>query len=334
MQLLMRKLNLTLTFSLIVIFCLTTLTTNASTPKAIFIIVDGIPADVIESVETPYLDEIASAGGNANTNGYTKAYTGGEVGGPTQSPTISAVGYMNLITGTWANKHNVWGNKVKDPDYRYWDIFRIARAHKPQLHTALFSTWEDNRTKLIGNGLPQAGGDKLSYAFDGFEKDTERFPHDKYHRHIEKIDDLVAAETARYITQEGPDLSWVYLEYTDSVAHGYGDSIEFVNAIKRADERLGQIWKAVLKRQQEFNEDWLMIVTTDHGRDAETGKHHGGQSDRERSIWVTTNSQNLNENFGNTTSLVDILPSITTHLSISISEQIQDQLDGQSFIGG
>jgi predicted AlkP superfamily pyrophosphatase or phosphodiesterase len=299
----------------------------ADKPKAIFIIVDGIPADVIEKIETPYLDEIAKAGG------YTQAYTGGEIDGPTQSPTISAVGYMNLITGTWANKHNVWGNEVKDPDYKYWDIFRIARAHNPQLHTALFSTWEDNRTKLVGNGLAQAGGNKLSYWFDGFEKDQKRFPHDEYHSHIGKIDDLVAQETARYITEQGPDLSWVYLEYTDSIAHGYGDGEEFANQIKKADQRVGKIWNAVLKRQQLFNEDWLVVITTDHGRDAETGKKHGGQSLRERTIWVTTNSKNLNEHFNDKTALVDILPSITTHLDIDIDEPIKSQLDGRSFIG-
>src|SRR5690606_39670904 len=35
--------------------------------KAIFIILDGIPADVIESQETPALDEIASRGGYARS---------------------------------------------------------------------------------------------------------------------------------------------------------------------------------------------------------------------------------------------------------------------------
>ncbi|MFT5571860.1 MAG: putative AlkP superfamily pyrophosphatase or phosphodiesterase [Cryomorphaceae bacterium] len=316
-----------LSLCLILIVSVAGFAVQAATPKAIFIIVDGIPADVIEKVDTPYLDAIASKGG------YTRAYTGGEIGGQTQNPTISAVGYMNLITGTWANKHNVWGNKVKKPDYQYWDIFRIARAHNPQLHTALFSTWEDNRTKLIGNDLPQAGGNKLSYAFDGFEDDTDRFPHDKHHRYIEKIDDLVAQETARYITDKGPDLSWVYLEYTDSAAHGYGDSDEFTSAVKRADNRVGQIWKAILQREKEFDEDWLLVITTDHGRDVETGKNHGGQSQRERTIWVTTNSRDLNDNFGEKTAIVDILPSITTHMGISINELIESQLDGRSFIG-
>src|SRR4051794_8697433 len=71
--------------------------------KVLFVIVDGIPADVLERVNTPSIDQISSDGG------YARAYLGGERGGYSETPTISAVGYNSLLTGTWANKHNVWG---------------------------------------------------------------------------------------------------------------------------------------------------------------------------------------------------------------------------------
>lgn len=296
------------------------------TPKAVFIIIDGIPADLQESTATPNMDEIGNIGG------YARAYIGGEVGGESETPTISAVGYMSLITGTWSNKHNVWDNDVAEPNYAYWDIFRIAHEHDPSLDTAIFSTWEDNRTKLIGDGLPEAGGHKLDYYFDGFENDTKRFPHDEHDTYLNEIDDLVTDEAARYIEAIGPDLSWVYLEYTDTVAHRFGDSAELAETLQVADGRVGRIWKAIKNRQQDYDEDWLIVVTTDHGRDAETGKDHGGQTDRERTIWIVTNSLNLNEKFGDNTALVDILPSLAAHLELSIPPDIEAQLDGQSFI--
>ena len=65
---------------------------SESTPKAIFIIVDGIPADVLEQTYTPNIDDLAG------TKGYTRSYVGGEAGGPSQSPTVSAVGYNSLLT--------------------------------------------------------------------------------------------------------------------------------------------------------------------------------------------------------------------------------------------
>ena len=108
--------------------------------KAVFIVVDGVPADVLERVHTPNLDLISNAGG------YSRAFVGGAIGTDSESPTVSAVGYQSLLTGTWANKHNVWDNEVRHPDYRYWDIFRIAKAFDQKLQTAVFSTWEYNRT--------------------------------------------------------------------------------------------------------------------------------------------------------------------------------------------
>ncbi len=296
------------------------------TPKAIFLIVDGIPADVIEATDTPFIDEIAGIGG------YGHAYVGGEVDGPTQSPTVSAVGYNSLLTGTWANKHNVYTNSIENPDYQYWDIFRITKNHDPELQTALFSTWLDNRTGLIGDGLPEAGGSKLDYYYDGFELDTERFPHDDASNYIKAIDQIVSDEAERYVQEIGPDLSWVYLQYTDDIGHRYGDSEEMTAAVTLMDGNIGKIWQAVKHRQESMNEDWLIVVTTDHGRDRLSGKSHGRQSERERLIWIVTNSQDLQPSFYEMPAIVDILPSIANHMQLEIPEEIQAQLDGEAFI--
>lgn len=306
--------------------CNATVQVSEKTPKTIFIIVDGIPADVIENTATPSLDDIAASGG------YTRAYVGGEIGQPSETPTVSAPGYQSLITGTWGNKHNVYDNEVKDPNYDYWDIFRIAKAHDASLHTAIFSTWLENRTRLIGDGLAEAGGKKLDYHFDGFENDTEQFPHDDERTYIRNIDELVTNETARYIDEIGPDLSWVYLEFTDDVGHAFGDSPQQKYAVTLMDGNIGTIWNAVKKRQETHDEDWLLVVTTDHGRDEKTGKDHGGQTKRERTTWIVTNSDKLNDRFAEMPAVVDILPSIVNHMNLSMPSEISEQLDGQSFI--
>ncbi len=295
-------------------------------PKALFIIIDGVPADVIEKTATPNIDEISAAGG------YTRAHVGGVQGTESQTPTVSAPGYQSLITGTWGNKHNVLDNRVDAPNYNYWDIFRIAKAYDSSLLTAVFSTWEDNRTKLIGDGLEAAGGSKIDHYSDGYELDTERFPHDEASNYIRDIDALVATDAATYVKESGPDLSWVYLQYTDDIGHGFGDSAQQEKAVKIADQLVGKIWAAIKERQSLRNEDWLIVVTTDHGRDSKDGRDHGGQSPRERQTWIATNSARLNRHFHEDPAIVDILPSIATHLRLGMPPEIKAQLDGESFV--
>jgi arylsulfatase A-like enzyme len=307
--------------------CSKTSRSEGKEPKAVFIIVDGISADVIEKLNPPALAEISKAGG------YTRAYVGGEKGSHTETPTISAVGYNSLLTGTWVNKHNVWGNDIADPNYHYRDIFRIAEEYNPKLQTAVFSTWTDNRTKLVGEGLPQTGNLLLDYKFDGLELDTAKFPHGKESHYIHRIDEAVAEEAARYIRANGPDLSWVYLQYTDDMGHRFGDSEKFYEAIKTADKQVGKIWSAVKEREKLLNEDWLVVITTDHGRDSVSGKHHGGQSSRERLTWIVTNAGHLNERFKQTPGVVDIMPSICNHMQIPLPEDIKKEIDGVPFIG-
>jgi hypothetical protein len=312
-------------FLLSVACCCIVLGVAAQTRKAVFIILDGIPADVIEKTDMPVLHEIAARGG------YTRSYLGGQKDGFSQSPTISAVGYNHVLTGVWSHKHNVWDNDIKAPNYAYWNIFRIAEQANPSLQTAVFSSWVDNRTKLVGEGLPAAGSTKLDYSYDGLELDKTKFPAGE--KRMFNIDESVSTEAGRYILEKGPDLSWVYLEYPDDMGHMYGDSPQFYDAIKKADAQVGRVWNAIKAREQQYNEQWMIVITTDHGRDAQTGKNHGSQTDRERTTWIYTNLHDLNARFKTNTATVDIMPSILRFLTIPLPTTTGQELDGVPFIG-
>ncbi|RYG07782.1 MAG: alkaline phosphatase family protein, partial [Chitinophagaceae bacterium] len=136
---------------------------NAQTKKAVFIVIDGVSKDVLEKLNTTNIKAIAQQGALIN------AYQGGERGKFNQTPTISAPGYNNVLTGVWFHKHNVPDNSIKAPNYNYPTIFRFFKTAYPEKKIGIFSSWLDNRTKLVGEGLKQTGAIQFDYKFDGLE---------------------------------------------------------------------------------------------------------------------------------------------------------------------
>lgn len=316
-----------LTIFLLLLFAFTTHLSAQKVHKAVFVIADGIPADLIEKLEMPNLKALS------NDGGFRRAYVGGEKGTYSETPTISAVGYNSLLTGTWVNKHNVWDNDIVAPNYNYWNIYRFFKSQYPEKKTAVFSTWLDNRTKLIGSKEKAAGNIQPDYYFDGLELDTIKYPHDTAGYFYNVIDEAVVDTAASVIKKTAPDLSWVYLEYTDEMGHRHGNGKYLTDAVLMLDKKIGKLWEAIQYREQNFNEEWQVYITTDHGR-SENGYDHGGQGERERTTWIATNAKGLNNYFlKEHPAIVDIMPSITSFLQIKIPRKRLMEIDGVSLTG-
>ena len=312
-------------FCLLAMLCCC-ISVSAKTRKALYIIVDGIPADVIERLQTPNILDIASKGA------YHHSFTGGEVGTYTQTATISAIGYTNLLTSTWYNKHNVGGNSNLQPNYNYWSIFRIAKEQEHPVKTAIYSSWTDNRTVLIGEGKEETGRVKIDFVKDGYDLDEKNFPHREKELHIFDIDERISMDAAEGIKKDAPEMSWVYLWYPDDAAHINGNGKYFDEYVLKADKQIGRIWEAVKYREANFDEEWMVVVTTDHGRQFD-GYGHGGQSERERTSWISTNVPTNKHFNSNQLAIIDITPSICRYLGFTVPRDVLWEQDGQPFIG-
>ena len=131
------------------------------------------------------------------------------------------------------------------------------------------------------------------------------------------------------ILENAPDMTWLYMEYSDDMGHKYGDSPQMQKAIEYVDQQVGKVWLAIQEREKKHKEKWLIFITTDHGRDAQTGRNHGGQSERERTTWMTTNAQNLNTYFKEyQPAVVDIMPSIAHFMNIKFPQKQAFEIDG------
>ena len=220
-----------------------------------------------------------------------------------------------------------------EPNYVFWDIFRVAKYQGRAVTTGLFSTWTDNRTILMGDGLEAAGGYKFDFVADGFEKDPAFEPALGDVERIQAVDLEVTTLAAKTLLESAPDLSWVYLQHTDDIGHRDGDGPSMDLAVRWVDARVSELWTAVQERGQQFaNEDWLVIVTTDHGRTSSNGKGHGGQSDRERTIWIASNSPRMVSPAERSAAIVDIYPTIAEHMRFDMPEEVAAQLEGQSLL--
>jgi predicted AlkP superfamily pyrophosphatase or phosphodiesterase len=297
-------------------------------PKVVLVIADGIPADVIERLRPPAMQQIIKEGA------YTRAHVGGTKGSYTETPTISAPGYNDMLTGTWGYKHNVWDNDNQHPNYNYPTIFRLFKTAKPTGTTAIFSTWVENRKMLLGTGLPQTQNLAVDYVYDGFEKDTVHFPHDRASLYLHNIDEHVVNCADSVIRAKAPDLSWIYLEYTDDVGHAKGTGKEFDKAIGMLDAQMKKIADAIHYREANFKEKWLLVITTDHGRDSISGHGHGYQTKRERTTWFILNKPATNAYLRSAQpGIVDILPSAINYLNINLPASVKRELDGVPITG-
>jgi len=267
--------------------------------KVLLIGIDGCRPDALSAAHTPHLDALVKQGAYASgTQILGERYQ--------QSDTVSGPGWGSILTGVWADKHGIDGNEFKHPRINEYPSF-LARieAVRPELDTVAIVSWKP----LTDHILRVADDIKL---FDGEARD----PHDY------DAADRESTEAAREILRNAnPDAMFLYFGNVDETghAHGFHPTVpEYIEAIEEVDRRIGTVLDAMASRPTIKQEDWLILVGTDHGGQ---GTAHGGghavPAIRETFLIVSGPSA-IHGKITQPTYLVDLAVTALAHLEIPI----------------
>ncbi|WP_198956954.1 alkaline phosphatase family protein [Streptomyces sp. CB01249] len=234
---------------------LTAVTAHAAarTPKVLVIGLDGALLARIKDASAPHLDTLMAGGVTAASRIYADPL----------APTLSGPGWATVLTGVWPDKHLVKDNAFTGHAFAtYPDFLTRAETAKPALSTYAVSSW----APITDTVLSPAVDTRVSTPSAEYDTGT-------------------TSRAVAELRDGNRDAVFVHLDNIDHAGHSYGAaSSQYRAAIETADGQVGQILAAVTGRSTYASEDWLIMVTADHGHTDAGG--HGGNSDPERQTFL------------------------------------------------
>lgn len=243
--------------------------------KAIIIGFDGCRADVLKEMrdEKSAISSMLHDGASINL-----AYCGG-VNYPAENTqdTSTAPGWCSILTGVWADKHGVTANGItKSLEHK---TLLTTLVEDEIIDSSSFITkWKghfDRKNATYNDEKAYCEENNLNVAFNRCKDDVAS--------HEYTLNEVKKTDCADFI--------FVIYEPTDSTGHGYGFTINnprYKEAFKTADQYGLETIDAIKARETYDTEDWLIIITSDHGG---IGTDHGGASIQERMTFIITNKE-------------------------------------------
>ncbi len=241
--------------------------------KVLLIGYDGCRADELALIEHPgsAIRNMLVEGASLNL-----AYCGG-VNFPAENTqdTSTAPGWCSVLTGVWADKNGITGNGItKSLEFK---TLMTTLTENGTINSASFNTsWDghfktENSTYKLEKTYCEENG--LNVAFNYCTEDV-----------------ATANSVIKDLKQPGcSDFIFAILEGTDHSGHTFGFSSN--NPIYKAGFRVNEVLATrildTLKSRITFEkEDWLVIITSDHGG---FEFDHGGPTIQERMVFIVAN---------------------------------------------
>ncbi len=222
----------------------------ASQPRKVLIIgIDGVRTDALQQANTPNLDALIASGFYTYESWH-------------QGITVSGPSWSTIMTGVDYNKHGVTSNSYSGSNYNTYPYFtKRAKDCLPDLYQVQIVQW----APMSDNVYNDAWDQKIKVC-DGCGANS-----------------VSAAQTQ--LQNPNLDVLFVYFDECDLTGHSTGFSPlnpAYINAIQTVDGHVGSIINSLQSRPNFVAEDWIILITTDHGG---IGTGHGGNTNTERKIW-------------------------------------------------
>ncbi|MFD4373870.1 alkaline phosphatase family protein [Streptomyces sp. NPDC058486] len=256
---------------------------RAKQAKTLVIGIDGAAFDAFARADVPNLRTLMAQGMTARSNLFANP----------MAPTVSGAAWSSIATGVWPDKHNVKDNNFTAPNYaRYPDYQTRLETANPAVDTLVVGTWNPIPQTVFGprTDLRIAGGNDAG----------------------------TTAKAAERLRDGDPDSTFVHLDEVDGAGHSAGTASDrYLTALSVADAQIGQLLDAVRSRPTYAKEDWLVMVTSDHGHTPSGG--HGGNSPGERGTFVIARGAGIKAgSVRHDVKITDIAPTVLRHSGVSV----------------
>ncbi len=253
--------------------------------KVLLIGIDGCRSDALILANTPNIDQLIDNGifiPNASCS-------------INNQRTRSGPGWSTMLTGVWFEKHGVTSNSFKGSQIDRYPPFNVLMKRKNKnFKMASFIMWKPIEKHIIkGTG--------------------------EYYKFFSRYNDELAIDVSKYIVQSKEDAIFIDFDHVDRAGHIFGFNPKgkrYVNAIEKVDRYVGLIIESLQKRNGYQNEEWLIIITSDHGG---IKRNHGGQSIHEKTIPIILSGSSFKgKKITRKAYLADIVPTIFYHYEVEI----------------
>lgn len=244
---------------------------QANFKKALIIGIDGCMPTGISVANTPNLDALMASGTFS-------------LDARNERTTYSGPAWSSILTGVWEEKHGVTDNSFNGSKFsRYPHVFKYIKDIYPEGRNVSVCEWGPINDKIAQEHSDSARNS--SNASDTESKAVAEL----------RIESL----TSLFLHFDAPDHAGHSSGFSTSNSH-------YIDAIEEVDAAIGGVITAMKARPNYDNEEWVVVVTTDHGG---IGNSHGGDSEEERTIFMIVNGHDVpNKEIKKTTTQTTVPP--------------------------